>query len=349
MIDIRKILDGIDTEISSPHKKFFPDEIVVRLLKDKGDFSIFIGVSPYEKRRMLLVSVLFPLTKDRMESLPCWNGVKIYQKQLGQVLHLKGQWFVIVEQETKSDHEIYESLIANIYTRIVKAKNKNNMLQSLQQTLEQWHYFFSNQEAKGLSIEAQQGLFGELYVLQDLIQKGVSPSIIRFWRGPYKEDKDIMVNDLCIEVKTSKVDHTNKGSYIHISNERQLSADNQENLYLSVVMLRVLKDNASGSTLNQLVAKIRNSLTDWPIMLDLLDTRLVQAGFLDIHFEKYEQIGYIIVREHLFHVGDDFPRITCSEVPHGVHHVKYTILLDSCMPFETSQETLIRQLQEKIL
>jgi hypothetical protein len=112
--------------------------------------------------------------------------------------------------------------------------------------LGEWIEFFSSQ---ALRREEAIGLWGELYVLSVLpvVERGVP-----CWVGPYGEMFDFTGNGISMEVKTSL-----RSAIASFSLGQIQDRDDGH-----TVFVRVLSDDASGRSLDDLVAEIRSKLAN---------------------------------------------------------------------------------------
>ena len=85
-------------------------------------------------------------------------------------------------------------------------------------------------------------------------------------------------------------------------------------------------------------------LGDNPFALNSLNSKLLEAGCLDIHAHLYEERCYAKRDENIYHVKDEFPRIKENEIRNGVGDVKYTIVLSQCDKFLISELQLFKTL-----
>ena len=65
----------------------------------------------------------------------------------------------------------------------------------------------------------------------------------------------------------------------------------------------------------------------------MLDERLLQAGYLDAHVPRYEQVGYKVTELRSYRVSGEFPRIREAELRPGVGDVSYSVSVAACSAF----------------
>jgi predicted AAA+ superfamily ATPase len=93
------------------------------------------------------------------------------------------------------------------------------MISCLSDTLGKWKKFFALNTEIIMSEQMQEGLYGELLVLQKLIYK-FGEEAVSYWSGADKETHDFYINGSAVEVKTTASKSTEK---IRISSEHQLN------------------------------------------------------------------------------------------------------------------------------
>jgi hypothetical protein len=195
-----------------------------------------------------------------------------------------------------------------------------------------WQQFLKRINLDGLTAEQRRGLFTELHLLAvHIIPVAGGTRATSAWTGPTGAEQDFQFGQLAIEAKSTTGRTVQR---LQIASERQLDDAGLDCLLLYVLSL----DEREGTpqTLPGIVTGIRNDLAGDPLALDLFESRLLEAGYLVAHEQRYGTTGYTIRREAFFRVSDGFPRILERGLPNGVGGVRYTIGLDGCDPFEMS-------------
>jgi hypothetical protein len=194
--------------------------------------------------------------------------------------------------------------------------------------LERWQRFLSTVGAEGLGEEGQQGLFGELHFIKELLLS--TPDIdraLRSWTAPGRGIHDFQLPGLVCEVKTiaTKAHHR-----MRIPSEKQLDGSQARTL---VYCLMVTPNRSMGRTLPDLVADVRAALAPAPGAAQRFEDGLFRWGYLDMHEPRYRDLRYTIVSESVFEVLEGFPRITSKDLRPGVGDVSYSITLAACESF----------------
>ena len=195
-----------------------------------------------------------------------------------------------------------------------------------------WHFLLKGGNTKGLSIEEQRGLVGELTFLRELSDQIGPAAAIEAWKGPEGSSKDFEFPHCCIEVKARR---GAAKPFVRISSEYQLSDVEEGSLFLRVYNVdgAVLPD---GETLHGHVALTADYFdeNDWAFAQwqDLIDaTGYASEG-------DYSNRRWIVGLTRTFEVADGFPRIV-EPIPEGVGSLTYAIAISACEPFITPNET----------
>lgn len=177
----------------------------------------------------------------------------------------------------------------------------------------------------GLNLEKQIGLFGELYLLKNLLlQTGSLSEVLSIWTGPETGIRDFEKDNCAIEVKTT---HTHNHQKIRISSERQL--DTQLLQYLFLFHLSVEKRNSDENTLNTIVGEIYSILGQNKLLSNILKRKLISAGYFNHHQSIYKNMSFLVREKDFYKIENSFPRIEEKDLMKGVGDVKYSIILTS--------------------
>jgi hypothetical protein len=174
--------------------------------------------------------------------------------------------------------------------------------------------------APDLGATEQIGLFGELWVLSNVLFPTIGPRVCHLWSGPESERHDFAGQGVHVEVKTT----TRSEPKHEISRLDQLKAPVDKRLLLVSVMLE--KSLGGDTTLAECIDEIRGKLGADGHALDVFDSRLALLGW----HEGLRQTGTLLrfnFRDvHVFEVVGAFPRLPDDYVPPlGVTNIKYSI------------------------
>lgn len=233
--------------------------------------------------------------------------------------------FLLIQLLDRSDRvrDIFAAICGNIASTIISISSESDAIKLVISQMRKWQDLFSKKLKNTLSIQEQQGLYGELSFLQKLISSPMNNVCsINSWVGPNMAPQDFQSESWTVEVKTISV---NKFPNVSINGELQLDETNKEKLFLYNLVVEIVP--IDGKTLPELVNEIRNSLSDETIALNLFENKLIYYGYYDIDVDAYKERHYQIRKENYYIVQDEFPRIRKEDLLLGVSDVKYTITL----------------------
>ncbi len=239
--------------------------------------------------------------------------------------------------------DIFASLCDNVVQSVVDIASEKQRVQKTINQLFKWKSMFDKVNSNILSVEEQQGLFGELNFLQKVLVKSnlQSSDVLQTWVGVDKALRDFQGTNWAVEVKTTA---TSKTQGVKISSERQLDESFFESLYLYHCSVEASK--ANGQTLCDKIEEIRNILSSDIPALVTFNTKLFEAGYIDEQATHYKTRYYKIRFEKLYKVGKDFPRIKENELRNGVGEVSYSIVLANCDSYLVPENQVISDIQK---
>ncbi|WP_422096288.1 PD-(D/E)XK motif protein [Variovorax sp.] len=189
-----------------------------------------------------------------------------------------------------------------------------------------------------LSTAEQIGLFGELWVLSNVLFPTLGSRVCHLWSGPESERHDFVGQGVHVEVKTT----TRSEPKHEISRLDQLKAPASKRLLFVSVMLE--KSLGGDETLADRIDEIREKLESDGRALDVFDSRLAQLGWHEGLRQTGALLRFTFRDVHIFEVTGDFPRLPDDyEPPLGVTGIKYSINVGSLPSLDVSavQEILL--------
>jgi hypothetical protein len=173
-----------------------------------------------------------------------------------------------------------------------------------------------------MSLEAEIGLIGELTLLHAMIGAGMPPSLaVESWVGPLDGIQDFQLGAGAIEVKTTL---SSAGFPATIGSLQQLDDAIRQPIFVAGVRLR---QTETGQTLPEFIAWVRLALAGEPEAERLVGDRLLAAGFIDDHADRYHR-RLVSAGARVVQVVDGFPRMTIGTVQAGILRAMYEIDLD---------------------
>jgi hypothetical protein len=232
---------------------------------------------------------------------------------------------------------VFRSFVDSVVDGVSVAADDRSAFQALILGVHTWQDFFKQYGARGLSPGAQQGLFGELWILNEVLARALSSGCgVDMWVGPTGANQDFELAGYALEVKTSS---SNPLRVIRISNLRQL--DDTCLQLLRIVLVEAERHANGDQTLPWVVHAVRQQVRESaPHQLARLNELLTDAGYLDRDEPRYSSVAYVVRAVRCFAVSEPFPRLTESTVPAGVGNVEYSVSLEALSAYEIGVDQL---------
>lgn len=233
--------------------------------------------------------------------------------------------------------DIFTALVDDVIAGVAEKISEETGLEEFVVRLRRWQAFLRVNQPEGLSEIAQQGIYGELWFLRQVVLQHLGLlNGLGYWTGPKGNQQDFQFPHCAVEVKTTNAKQHQK---LAIASERQLD----DKVAGIVVLLHLSLDvrQGQGETLPDMVASVRTLVAGDAFSRDELENLLFEVGYLDIHATRYESIGYTIREHNYFKVEEDFPKIIESDLRNGVGDVHYTISVAECKHFSIPELEVI--------
>jgi hypothetical protein len=307
---------------------------LARRVKPSSICDLRIAVIEPEGIRALLLKVKYRVAKDIRE-YPQSEGFQVHLVRLPSDVEDCVTIQLSLTQCRYSD--IFTVLVNDVIAGVAGKPTEEAGLEDFLVRLKRWQSFLRANQPEGLSELAQQGLYGELYFLKQIVLPNIN-SFNKFqcWTGPKATQQDFQFSECAVEVKTTSAKQHQK---LTIASERQLDDTGVGTIVLLHLSLDVRQ--GQGETLPAIVANIRALVADDTLAKDELESCLFEVGYLDIHASRYGEIAYSIREHNYFKVENDFPRIIESDLRNGVGDVRYTISVAECKRFSIPASEVI--------
>lgn len=225
----------------------------------------------------------------------------------------KQQGFVSLVLADPALRDIFSVLCADVIAAVAPVAEPVDQLRALLTRLERWQELFSQFRPEGLSQNARQGLWGELWAMRWLMIQGqVSPvTVLAGWAGPDRHPQDFRFSGCALEVKTT----SGNARILHIASLQQLDDALTGPLFL--LHLPLLTGTPQAETLPALVADLTARFaTVGPAVATRFGIRLQTAGYFDSQAELYQVDTWQVAETRLLAVrGEEFPRLRTSQLP----------------------------------
>ena len=203
----------------------------------------------------------------------------------------------------------------------------------VQKELQEWSDFLKNHEQE-LSQSELIGFWGELYVITSLIMKKHDPlNAIRYWAGPTGSKKDISLNSLSIEVKTTS---SSASKEITISSLDQLDKTTKQ-LYILHLFINVA-DNEKGVSLTYLYELVRSQVKH-DFAISALFKRRAGVFFKRASLQQKNQ-PFVCSEINMYEVKENFPKLVRGNVHAGIVEAKYRLSIQSIQDFNVTKNIM---------
>jgi hypothetical protein len=285
---------------------------------------------------MLLLRHESPIAS--VEKVPQMRGIEIIH-DLGAD---KKSPAVVIRLTEPSAKDIFFELCSDIVRNGEACATEGECLAMTIRRAWRWHQLLRGGGNRKLSHEEQLGLFGELWVIQEILLKLVTPNqAIAAWAGPLGAAKDFDLTACDIETKTVLTSHATS---VSISSEYQLEAAGGVPVFLHVLKVNATSDLDKGRSLDEQVSLLRSLLSEHTAEVAKLDGLLMAAGYDqpgEYSEDRWVPHGTLVAR-----VSTGFPCLTPANLPLGVRSVKYAVNLSALEPFVVAPEDFHRVIRD---
>jgi hypothetical protein len=314
--------------------------LVALRLYPESRFNVFAALDRESGHRFLLLKSGAPKLQTA-RSLPSGRGFSTQFVRAPS--DPDGSSCLQFELTDPAHSDVFDVIGNDILSHLLQATDDRTAFSAFVARIEEWQTFLDQLPHEGLSEQAQQGLFAELWFLHRVLLPEAGPQVaVRAWAGPKALAKDFQLTGLAFEVKaTSAKQHSRFG----ISNELQLDPRGQRLILYGLLLERVV---GGGLSLVELILALRTDLleADQPSAVRFSEL-LLQSGYSDSDASRYTA-RFAIRSQHFFDVRDDFPRIIETDLRRGVGDVRYSILQSECQRFAITEDEL-RSLMRAVL
>lgn len=331
--DVWHLLEQDENDISSGY-------LTRRILPDLN-YDVYLAIEKPSNTRLLMLRVS-SVFLDRKTVYPASSSFVVNRIALPQDSEEYATLQLVLTNARYKD--IFTTLVQDIVDYLASIPEPQAVVSAFVVRLKRWQTFLEKNNPEGLSEIAQQGLYGELCFLRQIVfpRLGCLQGL-QCWTGPKGTQQDFQFPGCAVEVKTTSVKQHQK---LAIASERQLDDTGAGMIVLLHLSLDVRQ--GQGETLPEMVANVRSLVAGDAITRDELENLLFEIGYLDIHVTRYENIGYTIREYNYFKIGEDFPKIIESDLRNGVGEVRYTISVAECKRFSIPESEVIALIGDQL-
>ncbi|MGK5028795.1 PD-(D/E)XK motif protein [Janthinobacterium sp. MDT1-19] len=220
---------------------------------------------------------------------------------------------------------------------VMAGADENKLLRVFTGRVGAWQEFM-RKGTQVLSPESEIGLIGELTLLRAIVNAGIPSALaIESWVGPLDGIQDFELGTGALEVKTTL---STAGFTAKIGSLDQLDDSTRQPLFVAGARLR---QTESGQNLPEIVDAMRLTIRGDAEAERLFTERLLAAGYIDAHAERYPR-RFEQAETRIIEVTSDFPRLTLGYVPAGIMKAMYEIDLEKVPGENVGTEGALRKL-----
>ncbi|MDB5874924.1 MAG: hypothetical protein JWQ07_4366 [Ramlibacter sp.] len=223
-----------------------------------------------------------------------------------------------LDVSARSHHEELFTLAVNKVVYAIRIEGRDPAI-AIEKTIDEMRSAL-RPIAPDLSHTEQIGLFGELWVLSNVLFPSVGSRICHVWSGPDSERHDFVGTGVHVEVKTT----TRSEPKHDISRVDQLRAPTDKRL----LMVSVLLERSLGGeeTLADRVDDVRAKLGNDGHAIDVFEAQLAKLGWHEGLRQTGSLLRFTFRDVHVFEVTGSFPRLPDDYTPPlGVSGIRYTV------------------------
>ena len=251
-------------------------------------------------------------------------GSSLYGSIRCKETHIEDDWIFMIELTNLEESNVYLKLIEDLIIQSVKYEEDPLCVQVVIKRFKQWASMLQHRSDFD---PREQGLFGELLVLQEIMKVLPPLEAVTHWMGPKYEKQDFKFADTWIEVKTTN----SNSSSVKISSLAQLTSTDTG--YLYVVLADKSNSDPEALSVQELYDDIYNTLErTCPEACDTLKDKLVD--FSDFRLCMEGNRKFLYRGRKIYRVEDEFPRLTTDNDHPAFKAVNYDLLLDALGEWE---------------
>lgn len=281
---------------------------------------IFYGISNDGHFRLSFLSSIVPPQIESTKSL------RVIQGKEGENV-----FWTCIDLINNEFKKIFYFFCEDLINAISEAKNEIEELNIIKDRFYIWKTMFKKAK-NSMSLEREQGLFGELYfMLNYMIPKYGLEIAINSWAGPNGYNKDFSLENDWIEIKTPSVNSDS----IKISSLNQLSSEITGRL--AIVKVEKMSNEYAGETSDvlSLIENISNIINSLELKQEFL-TKVSEYGFSEENnFINYK---FNVHNVYLYKVNDKFPRLRETDIKfQEIGNVQYELFINTLDKYKVEE------------
>jgi Putative PD-(D/E)XK family member, (DUF4420) len=235
-----------------------------------------------------------------------------------------GEVWIALSRQTGGNADLFLMMVVDVVGTLRALGNRDDIVvfHTILSRIAAWQAFMRGGRDRVLSAEAEVGLYGELEVLQALIDAGLTPrNALDRWKGPLDGLHDFVCEPGALEVKASVAAGVFR---VNIGSLDQLDNSLIQPLFLTAVRLTMI---SGGTTLPEKIRRLRDRFSIDTDAVTIFGDLLLQAGFIDAVCDRYTR-KFGLVGIQTFLVTEEFPRLTRNGISSAIRAARYEMDLD---------------------
>ena len=228
-------------------------------------------------------------------------------------------WFLKLELLEITDLSIFIRLMEDLISESMRYETDIECVHAVVARFEKWREMMSHAASHKAE---EKGLFGELYVIRELLKSHSAMDVVRAWMGPDYAVQDFKFASSWIEVKTIG----SNAFSVKISSIKQL--DSPYDGYLYVVRADEDEFDESAESVSSLYKEISTKLKSQSIeAYELFNSKLTEFKYMG--FVATEITRFVFKGQELYGVNSDFPKLIAQDTKQAIKSVVYELTLAS--------------------
>lgn len=273
---------------------------------------LFVGIDQNNSRSL----ILFLPIKIKIK-------LKESEKEKLTILFINEDNLILIRLIDSDFKDLFNDLIISIFSRIKEISEPEKYTNQLIKHFYKWAEFFEDKPNSKLSVEEIKGLWGELFILHEILSDSSEVSadfILESWKGPFDQSNDFVFDTKNMEVKTKDTSN----SLIKISSEFQLEVEMKKGLELIIISLK--SDLLLGESLRDLVSKILKIIRDKLGDPFILYRALRQKSLSLDNLKEYNNYKFKAASKVIYDCSHkSFPKLVRSNIPVEITNLSYKI------------------------
>jgi hypothetical protein len=229
--------------------------------------------------------------------------------------------------------DVFSLFIDDLLQHLVLTHDAEQAVSTIYSRFEHWQQLFARITSDVIGLERQRGLFGELTILKELLDRHAdAPEIWDCWRGPFSANHDFSMSGTAMEVKASAASLP----IMRISSEVQLDLVGWHQVVLCLVHLNEVRGGSQ--TLTELIQALLERSSRVASVDLAFRSKLLKVGVDASHYELFTELGYSVRSIQCFNVTQDFPAIRRSVLCNAIGKVTYELHPAGCATYGMALE-----------